>query len=210
MKGILYTPENIKAIVELRKTQTRRIEAALRLINESPNDWRLDNTLDLDGKRIFNFVNRDGELRRVCPRYQVGETVYIKEAWAIARWLPYEVVDIIFRDGRLKLDIPWDAWCSENQHKDAWENWRSPRFLREKFARYFIVILDVKAQRLQEIMEEDAEADGASWMGAGDGENYDVHSARECFANLWDSINPKYPFESNPWVFAYTFKLLQQ
>jgi hypothetical protein len=73
-------------------------------------------------------------------------------------------------------------------------------------ARYFILITNVKAQRLQEITEEDAirEVFFASQECA------DISvTGRKWYTGLWDSINPKYPWGMNPYIFAYTFKLVQ-
>ena len=55
--------------------------------------------------------------------------------------------------------------------------------------------------RLQEITPEGCLAEGIAFTGEGN-----ELEALERFIDLWDSINPKYPFESNPWVFAYSFR----
>jgi len=208
MKGILFKPDMIQAIVEGRKTQTRRL-AGLNDVNmvgldgagqpTSPDQYEfigIHNGIgDFVRKAIETPYLNIGVVYHCKPLYQVGETVYIKETWAIARWDPYEVVDIMFRDGGYKLDIPWDKWCDDNQHKTNWESRRSPRFLRERFARYFLTITDVRAERLQEITDEDAISEGID----SDFQEY----PRLAFLELWNSINKDYQWESNPWVWVY-------
>ena len=72
MKGILFKPDMIKAIIEGRKTQTRRI------IKPQPRHPNIEVGLDhIDV--IGQFVFTDGSILK--PRYLTGETVYIKEAW---------------------------------------------------------------------------------------------------------------------------------
>lgn len=136
MKGILFKPDMIKAIVKGRKTQTRRVIKI--------------------GQTVYKA---DGSL---ASRYHTGETVYIKEVWI--------------------------------------GKWRNPLFMPEWAARYFIKITDVRVGRLQEITNTDAVAEGIFWA---------KNNPRDDFSFLWDSINPKYPWADNPWVFAYTFEKVE-
>jgi hypothetical protein len=211
MKGILFKPELIKEIIEGRKTVTRRAEAGLRLLNENPNDWELmigSNNMD---SLVWLFRNTLSEILDVKPRYQVGEVVYIKEAWCA--------------DCHAAVDT---ACCyllgRENQPaSDFCEKWHSPLFMPERFARYFIKMLSVRAERLQEITEEDAVKEGITIM-AGTHQAIAKNSktgnleligqpepftARYHYGALWDSLNKAYPWEMNPWVFRYEFESLK-
>lgn len=82
-------------------------------------------------------------------------------------------------------------------------------FLRECHARYFIQIVDVRPERLQDITEEDCIAEGIV-------PHYHtvqlthpklVNDAGNQYAELWDSINGDSSWSSNPWVWRYKFKL---
>ena len=76
-------------------------------------------------------------------------------------------------------------------------------------ARTFIKILDVRPERVQEITEGDAIAEGVvasylrSWRNPKT--TVTVETATEVYARLWDSINKKNPWASNPWVWKITF-----
>jgi hypothetical protein len=92
--------------------------------------------------------------------------------------------------------------------------WRPSIFMPRSVSRLTLELTDVRVQRLQEISEEDARAEGcqnnhtAKWPSGDPGFIHDVH--RRNFARLWDEINAKrgYPWESNPWVWALTFKVV--
>ena len=101
--------------------------------------------------------------------------------------------------------------------------WRSPLHLPSWLARDFVKILyDPVAQRLQEITPEECLLEGIEihtdrgnnifWYEiAGDyhGKTQRV-TAIKSYEYLWDSINPKYSWELNPWVFAYTIRLVNR
>ncbi len=204
MKSILFKPELIKAIVEGRKTQTRRLITKPEVINQVPDKW-----VEVKPYRTWWFIN-DGirETWDMTPRYQVGEVVYIKEVW--------RVVDVDTRTLRqpihqvkveYKLDcaIRWGQIPATITYTIA-DSWHSPIFLPETAARYFIQITDVRPERLQEITEVDAQAEGATRPP-----NYSLTPHYiEWYKWLWNKINPKYQWETNPWVFAYTFKRLEK
>ena len=66
-------------------------------------------------------------------------------------------------------------------------------------ARHFIKILSIRAERLQEITDKNADAEGFY-------DSQDSVRSTVRFMDFWDSINKDYPFESNPWVFRYEFE----
>ena len=209
MKGILFQPWKIKAIAECgfdREWQTRRV------INPQPGDKIWQETFP-GGIVAWKSNKRHeyGDSTAHFPRYQVGEVVYIKEAWHYLnieenKATPYDF-GIEFADGEI-------LWWTDNGNEMNYpldEKKRSPMFLKAKFARYFLKILDVRPERLQEITEEDAIAEGIYKGGNYFSDN--VHEAVDdtaCLAykRLWDSINPNHPWASNSWVWRYEFKFL--
>ncbi|GAH06107.1 unnamed protein product, partial [marine sediment metagenome] len=86
--------------------------------------------------------------------------------------------------------------------------WRSPMMMPEWAARYFITITDVRAERLKEITKDGAKAEGAMYLQSYGYEPID--GFRGWFRIVWNSINKDYPWESNPWDFAYTFRLKER
>ena len=109
--------------------------------------------------------------------------------------------------------VDWDEIQIENGNPYLI---KSTLFMPEWAARHFITITDVRAERLQEITEEDAIAEGIEeWEGMF--KEYNKPNSNPgwtrnpllSYHTLWNSINPKYPWESNPWVFPYTFRRLK-
>jgi len=190
MKGILFKPELIKAVAEGRKTQTRRV------IKPQPDRV----THDLAGKPTAH-AESIYPCRRIRPSYKLGETVYIKETWCPVDdrefggdlWIDYKATPA-FSD---IAPAGWDNVPPEDREL----RWRSPIFMPAWAARYFIVITEVKAQRVQEITLGEAIQEGVKLDP-----NWHTTALIE-FQHLWDTINPKHPWESNPWVWVYTFRL---
>ena len=197
MKGIVFKPEMIKAIVEGRKTVIRRV-----IKPQPPQDCLMavythDRCPNLDE---WVFAGEDGDpIDAKCPqpRYQVGETVYIKEAWA---------TELRYNNLR-PSEIPHSAKIFyANDGVGEWPinlaigMMRSTLHLPEVFARYFIEMKDVRAERLQEITEEDAILEGMPRV------TFPRHGAIIAYGKLWNSLNKDYPWESNPWVFKYEFE----
>jgi hypothetical protein len=218
MKGILMTPENIRATMEGGKTQTRRLDG-LKEINKEldryrwtvqccktqvKTDWVSHFWLFFDKERYLHK-----EPIKVEPRYRVGEVVYIKEAyWEDSGDIYYKLDFPLF-----PKDMPTNMFFEKGK-------WQSPLFLPEIFARYFIKITDVRPERLQDITEEDAIAEGIIRST----ERYLRPTARQQYAQLWDSINMKrrvdlttnldtvypYSWRANPWIWRYQYVLLTQ
>jgi len=155
--------------------------------------------------------------------------------------------DSFFRDDDLNLDeVPWGnykeapyqvgdhLWCKETYCPDADNRpiyradcdssvirWKPSIFMPKWAARIWLEVTAVRVERVQEITEEDAKAEGLSMILG----NMDRPSTRWYFKNLWDSINAKrkptkydieyqseigticpYAWASNPWVWVYSFR----
>ena len=232
MKGIIFRPNLIKAIAEDdREWMTRRVIKQL----DPEFEWEV---IDV-GEPIIMFKDGIGGCIFLSSRYQVGETVYIKEAhyrygeWrkngltktGRQKWLFHpmpEMLTISTIKGIESLryfDNPPDEVKPNSYRKEGWYK-RSPLFMPEWAARYFEKITDIRAERLQEITEEDVLAEGitvmrGTWQSKKwnektrklelTGERY-PYTGHYHFEVIWDSINPKYLWGSNPWVFVYSFK----
>jgi len=201
MKGILFKPDMIQAIIEGRKTQTRRV------IKPQPHSlcWADGMADSIRGVKIIGdtgyYDYSLGFPKRVKPRYQVGETVYIKEAWATYR----------ANDDLTISQLPETAtifYTGEIGEYEYIGKCRSPMMMREIFACYFIVITDVRAERLQEISYGNVKAEGIIAVNDGSlrGAIDIAERAFKDFKELWNSINKDYPWESNPWVWVYIFE----
>ena len=111
----------------------------------------------------------------------------------------------------------------ENANGFKWEpgqspcRWRPARFMPKEFSRPELrrVLDSMKAERLQDITEEDAIAEGIDDATLWDhfAREYEdrpvAYLRRSMFVSLWQSINAKaYPWASNPWVWALTFEVV--
>ena len=149
MKGILFKPESIKSILEGRKTQTRRL-AGLKVINQKPYKWQF---IGADTELPDYFVFRaTPEIKLLKPRYQVGEVVYIKEAWATEERMDSKPPSFLDKAGDVPLWYRADYSPTTRAVGDKLDyvvrgRWRSPMMMPEWAARYFIEITGVRAER---------------------------------------------------------------
>lgn len=179
MKGIPFRPDMILAIREGRKTQTRREikpqpdKYVVRYV--AHGDEFLPKVLreNAETGQTEEYVWTDLK-KRIKPRYHVGEVVYIKEAhYAYGKWKQFHESGkshwkffrqpdtvIHFADG-----IDWMHALTKSSAKAAWYK-RSPMFLEERFARDFLEITAVRPERLQDITEDGARAEGCPNFGA--------------------------------------------
>lgn len=190
MKGILVKPDMIKAIREGRKTVTRRLDG-LKKINQEPDKWEYLDGSSLPKLGRFTFYKEYPHSDFVIKsRYQVGEVVYIKEAY----W--EDSGDIYYKSDMQEGQIPTNMHFTEPVSK---AKWKSPMFMPSWAARTFIKITDMRAEKLQEISREDVLAEGILFQ------DY-KQDYQWAYAKIWDSINPKYPWASNSWVWVISFK----
>ncbi len=192
----MFRPDMIKAIQEGRKTVTRRLDH-LKEINLEPNKWLCPPIYDY-GYETWAFFQPNSKATWVKPRYQVGEVVYIKEAWATENQ---------YNDLK-PSEIPHTAkiFYLLDGNYDPFKMGRicSPLFMMEWMARDFIKFTDVRPERLQEITWQDCVREGIH------APDHEFELLIGNYQTLWDSINPEYPWASNPWVWRYEFKRVKK
>ena len=199
-RPILFSAPMVRAILEGRKSQTRRV------VNPQPV-----NPVGDPGFSPAEDVWRwDHENVRVCPYGAPwGDRLWVRETWT-GTWC-YEEMHLAYAaDGSERTlevpDVPQDYALPKAAIKPG--AWVTPLFMPRWASRLTLEITDVRVQRVQEISEEDAQAEGVEaerWVKIG-GEN--GASYRMGFRSIWDHINAKrgYSWQSNPWVWAVSFR----
>jgi hypothetical protein len=184
-KPILFCGEMVRAILAGTKVQTRRI------ITPQPTGSRYWSPFDEGWMLAFYPDNKDAEPHILKPTYLPGcHRLWVREAWRFSDD-PAHVASFHYRaDG------------------ERAGRWHPSIFMPKSAARIWLEVTEVRAQRVAEISKEDAIAEGMphEWVN-GPGGSY-LPDPRGEFGILWNKLNAKrgYDFDSNPWVWAYTFK----
>ena len=199
-KPILFQPELAKAILEGRKTQTRRVID--RLLGFGPiTEFDASPTTgyccDFRDKRMLWNSLTAKELLAACPYGQVGGGLWVRERWMpVCRVGPPIYDGILYGDGEMReVRHETSVWKMDRVGK-----WRPSIHMPRWVSRLSLVIKVVKVERLQDISEEDAIAEGIEPLQGG---------ARVAFKNLWESINtkPGRRWEDDPFVWALEFEV---
>lgn len=222
---ILFSTEMVQAILEGRKTQTRRVvkpqpEAEHFTFGGDypPHQIRCD-----EKEAKFSFLRSPKTDRACflpdapklydrigCPYGEPGDRLWVRETWAPA-----------LGDVAYKADYSQSV-LDEPRHKGIW---KPSIHMPKTAARIWLEIEEVKVERLQDISEEDAKAEGilpllaSSMQLITQGQLYFDYSKPKKFFNdglppfwsfnsLWCSINGPESWEANPWVWVVKFKVI--
>jgi hypothetical protein len=208
---ILYKTEMVRAILDGRKTKTRRMNG-LKEINENPNDWGIARN-NMDG--YISFCNNK-TFEIICiksPFGQPGDLLWVRETFADLKGMGFS------KDDFPNL-ISYKANCKSESLEIAKEygvKWKAPIFMPKTACRLWLKITDIRIERLQDITEEDAIEEGVTrdvWIRNGISTNFEPDSGlnyRQGFKILWDSINKKtHSWETNPWVWVVEFERVEK
>jgi hypothetical protein len=205
-RPILFSGPMVRALLDGRKTQTRRI------VRDAPNEpgWHCDLR---DGKRWFVYEHGAPSFPARVP-YVVGDRLYVKETWG-CHWAT---------DNQKPSEIDATAWSvryfADDYTRPATKDGtvadleqvkrkRPSMFMPRWASRLTLTVTDVRVERLQDISAEDAKAEGLRWEAP----TYGVDGLaatwnadpRAAFAGLWNTVNGDDAWDANPWVVALTF-----
>ena len=235
-KPILFNTEMVKAILDGRKTQTRRV------IPLKNNDliftgFVVSSTAkNREGYCAFG-KNKEQDLEFIKPKYKVGDVLYVREPTRIIEYTPVGNYGGIWNDcdsaryeylsdgeiGTL-LEIPErfnviPKWIKNCQGV--------PNGCLKEMARIFLKVTNVRVERLQDISDDDCIKEGISEVGfypdegyplctgymAGkdDGKTALANTPQKPFSELWNSTaKDGYKWEDNPYVFVYEFEGIEK
>ena len=211
MKPILFNTEMVKAILDGRKTQTRRV------IPLKNNDliftgFVVSSTAkNREGYCAFG-KNKEQDLEFIKPKYKVGDVLYVKEKSYFVDCDCY---------------TPWQCspqgWYATDEVSCSGIRCSVETIpsihMRKEMARIFLKVTNVRVERLQNISDEDCLKDGIENVT-----NYNpielhrkfdtfrfngccYNSAKYAFKNIWNSTaKDGYRWEDNPYVFVYEFE----
>lgn len=214
-KPILFSTLMVKAILEGRKNQTRRV---LKLRKGDT----IGNISDSTGVIEYIICGPDGDevpMEFVSPYGVWGDRLWIREGFATEQ--KFDDKPMSFFDNA--SDVPIWYKADDIDYKNDYVprgKWRPSIFIPRWASRINLEVTDVIIQRLQDISEDDAIAEGVGFgwqMNAGWPDYKHIKdrvctmtqdTAKASYATLWNSINTKrgYSWESNPWVWAVNFK----
>jgi hypothetical protein len=201
-----FQPEMVQATLADRKDQTRRLKG-LHEVNKEPDGWLVTPTMAGD---TWAFIKGGTILRIKCPYGQVGDRLWVRET----AWYPPPITDRMLRDGA-------DTWpkvfySADGRNFDDLKEWgwkQKPSIFMPRWAsRITLEITDVRVQRVQEISNNDAWAEGTDGVLTQRIPNcVEEVDYIEPYHQLWNSINAKrgYGWDKNPWVWAISYKKLE-
>ncbi len=203
--------EMVRAILEGRKSCIRRLVTFFPV--ENPRWIRYIK----DGLTLYNGKN---EPRTIKPPYQPGDILWVMETFA---WCPCWDCGLDTEQGGCRHQTDrickkeygcymYRASCEDNEYPSA-DTWHPPIHMPKEAARIWLKVTDVRVERLQEITEDGAKAEGANFKN---GKNVGFEekmnrTAIERFAEIWNSTLKKadldrYDWDANPWVLVIEFE----
>lgn len=216
-KPIIFSAESVSAILRGDKTQTRRV------IKPQPVGVRQSVFVPSGIEDLHGY--------EIKLRYRVSDRLWVRTSWKVINWeLEDCAITIEYANGfEYRGMMPegaepsdysydpmfyiWNRFAEpEIQNTDAWKwyedeeqyriidrtkiNRRSPIYLPKWLSPLWLEVTEIRAQNLHVISDDDVLAEG--------------YQAREDFFDAWDRMNARrgFPADSNPFVFAYTFKVV--
>jgi len=194
-KPILFNGKMVKAILEGRKTQTRRVIKFENLSNIKKGrlfysttfkSWAIE---DKDPEPVSDIALVK------CPYGDKGDELWVRETF-----FPVDATyPCLFK---ANMPMHWDdsevGGPVTLEAKDY--KWKPSIFMPRDFSRIQLTVKDIRVERVQDISDEDCEAEGIYFTGDS--------SRKYLFRQLWDSINLKRGFglKPNPWVWVIEFE----
>lgn len=209
IKPILFNTEMVRAILDGRKTCTRRL---VKPQPDGKHTFPLGFVTDSTEKKEvgcfgFGIDECGGSIKYIKPPYQPGDTMYVRETWMDYAGLTMYKADCdIYRLDSLNF---------------AGFGWKPSIHMPKEAARIWLKVTDVRVERLQDITPKGAESEGIGnlfYDDIGYGEkNYGTEVdpeygiTKEQFAWLWESTIKKsdldcYGWDANPWVWVIEFE----
>jgi len=215
---ILFSTPMVQAIIEGRKTMTRRVMKPRLIESDNCFHWN-------------RWINQPFNNPECCPYGQVGDVLWVRETF-----FGYNEEDenkyLYFADSKDSRPFGFsDSYCANEwgiSNKEIWPKWKPSLFMPKAACRIFLKITEIRVKRLQDISEEDAIREGIDSLVDHRLKSEPIRYASYCdfdnpkdpalytscpinsFETLWQSINGKDSWEANPWVWVICFERIEK
>ena len=208
-RPIIFSVPMVRAILAGTKTQTRRVvkpqpsggvSSVYLPFADDPNNWQ--GYSDLDGR--IHWYGR-------CPYGQPGTTLWVREAW--------RVVWSSDNEPPRELDAAYRFWYEADAPlQDGYGKLRPSIHMPRFASRITLEITSVRVERLQDISEADAAAEGVTpkWEPGFSGRlmealgGFSFRPAASAYADFCESLHGPGSWDANPWVWVVEFKRINQ
>lgn len=224
IKPILFNTEMVRAILDGRKTCTRRI-------CKDANEYTVPDMDFYNADRrtyaVHNFADKEqmeqlSTAERTCPICP-GDVLYIRETWTeeCGKYYYRADYDSDYLDPCETLSGGYQASCRNHPGCDGCMatstriHWHPSIHMPKEAARIWLKVTDVRVERLQDVTEDGAKAEGAidnrGFIHSPENEYDRIHTARDHFIKIWNSTIKKsdidrYGWDANPYVWVIEFE----
>lgn len=212
IKPILFNTEMVQAILDGRKSCTRR------LVKPEPQGY-----FEVSEEPLYIY-DTDGNQGKITPPYQPGDILYVRETW-------HKYIKRVGKGESCRFAEFYGYRASVANSEDADEPWRPSIHMPKEAARIWLKVTDVRVERLQEMKPVDVIKEGAypdCWDCL---DTYEESGSQCCYGTeeqcsqcdgvmmewekLWNSTIKKtdidrYGWDANPWVWVIEFELCEK
>ena len=226
---MIFNGEMVRAILDGRKTQTRRI-----MKNQPAGDYPDTPALIRSVDGGFQWYGHYGESSIFnCPFGAVGDRIWVRETWGVVSheldedgriqpWNPDRPATTIhempFGNGYYSGHAIYAAdgnftWGDDDGYEDGRSCWKPSIHMPRAACRILLEVTSVRVERLNSISQEDAQAEGMELTGwrptySDPDSGGEVWTPYDNFAQLWESIYGEESWKANPWVWVIEFKVV--
>lgn len=200
-RGIIFNSEMVRAILDVRKTQTRRIMKPQPKTNENGDIWWPSNICQSMINIKEMMQDNDGVWAGIagisCPHGGVGDHLWVRET---------------FKAGVCtESTIAYKATHKPSDLEEGWYEeikWTPSIHMPRRYSRITLEITNIRVERLNDISNDDAKSEGC-WYGRGGGVPDKAITPSDQFPTLWEEIYGDGSWSSNPWVWVIEFKKVE-
>jgi len=202
--GVHFTAESIERILDGRKTETRRVLQKQPTLASATMKRLIEEQKE---KGVIHWS--EGLKDRAIPwQWRVGRELWVRETWRTFERKPDGLDGILYAADGSFIPIEStkeaaDQWVVAHANGRHQGRWRPALFLPQWAARIRLRVVAARAERLHEMTNVDARAEGVGACGPGG----DCSCDRDRFARLWDGLHADdAPWDTNPWVAVIQFE----
>lgn len=227
-RGIIFNSEMVRAILDGRKTQTRRIIKSVPATHNF-HGWVMSSTQAKDeGKACWAIGDSPllkEPIRLNCPLGKIGDRLWVRETWSVVShefdddglmidYVPDRptkaVHEMPYGHGYFTGHVIYSAdgdftWGDDDGCIDGRSCWKPSIHMPRWASRITLEITNIRVERLNDISNDDAKSEGC-WYGRGGGTPDKALTPSDQFPTLWEEIYGDGSWSSNPWVWVIEFK----